>query len=181
MRGGDAHAVGELLVAWLPEMERFIRLSMPRALAHRDSISDVTQSLVGDLLPEVGHADFEGPDAFRAWLRRCAMNKLRSRLRRLRTARRDVNRERALHDSPEDQLHAAATGPSAAARRAEREEHLERALDQLPEEQREAVILVRLLGIGHAEAATMLGKTEAANRKALQRGLQRLSKLLPDV
>lgn len=51
---------------------------------------------------------------------------------------------------------------------------LQKHLDRLPAAQREAVLAVRVGGLSYAQAAAALGKTEAATRQNVHRGLARL-------
>ncbi len=182
-QNGDPHALRELLVAHLPELQVFIRFNAGPDLAAKESVSDLTQSLVGDLLPELPRARFDDLPAFRAWLRRAALNKIIDKQRRYRAACRDQRREAELSASTADDAEIAAalqriSTPSQAATRDEDRQALIRALDRLPPDQRLVVTTVRLLGHSHKDAADLLGKSEQASRQLLSRGMATLSRVL---
>ena len=177
--GGDAAALNQLLARHVPEVEAFIRYRMPPALATRESVSDLTQSLVGDLIPELPKTEFANEAAFHGWLRACALNKIRERLRFWRAERRD-GVERAMHDIGPDPLPGRATSPSEALRRSESEERLHEALEKLPEDQRDLVVMVKLCGVSYEEAAEAMDRSPSACRKVVSRAMVKLSSLLPD-
>ena len=184
-QAGDTAALQELLLAHLPELQVFIRFNAGAELAARESVSDLTQSLVGDLLPELPRARFADLAGFRAWLRRAALHKVIDKQRLHRAARRDSRREVGLSASRADEAEIAAalaqiSTPSQTAVREEERRELIRALDRLPHDQRVAVTVVRLLGQPHKEAADLLGKSEAASRQILSRGLATLSRILAE-
>lgn len=177
---GDADAAGELLVEHVSEVESFIRFNLPRSLATRESVSDLTQSVVSDLLPEFEGTDFPSPEAFKGWLRRCALNKIRMRLRHWRAQQRDPDRARPMHDIEVQPFAASQTSPSQAAHRVEVGAALHDALQELSVDQREVVVLVKLMGLSHLEAGRAIGKSTESSRQLLARGLRRLSEILPD-
>ena len=59
-------------------------------------------------------------------------------------------------------------------------ERLEAAFAELPPAWREVIVLVRLSGLSHAEAARRLGRSEASTRTLLSRALARLATRLED-
>jgi RNA polymerase sigma-70 factor (ECF subfamily) len=122
-----------------------------------------------------------------AWLRRALANNLRDELRKLRTAGRDVGRERSLeaaleHSSArlEGWLAAEQSSPSGRAERSEDFLRLAAALAALPEDQRRAVELHHLQGRPLAEVAAELGRSKGAVAQLLFRGLKKLRGLLGD-
>ena len=76
--------------------------------------------------------------------------------------------------------YARVTGPADRALRAEEVARLEAAIDRLPDEQREAITLVHLAGLPHADVAERLDKTDGALRQLLYRAKARLAVLLDD-
>lgn len=180
IRERDPEALEALLVDHVDRLHSFLRYHMPPRLATKESVSDLTQSVVGDVLPSLKDATFEDEAAFQGWLYTCALNKVRERGRHWTTEKRDQDRSTPLHDVGEDGLDAAATAPSEAARRVEAGEALHEAIAQLSEDERTVVVLVRLEGLPHAFAAEVLGRSPSACRKLLARALSRLSGLLPE-
>lgn len=179
-RDGDPSALADLLAAHAGDIESFIRSHMPRALVTKESVGDLTQSLVGDLLPEISRASFDNQAAFRGWLRQCARNKIRERLRHWNAGRRDHGRDCAMQDVGEECLCVDQTTPSEAAQREESNCALHGALEKLTEEQRRLVVLVKFEGRSYAEASAVLGRSPAACRKMMARTLSTLAGLLPD-
>ncbi len=180
---GDVAALRTLLAAHLPELSVFVRLNVGRDVLARESVSDVTQSVAADLLPELGRESFADRAGFRAWLRRAALNKIIDKQRHHRAGKRDVHREAGVSPSVAGDFDLAAavralSTPSAQAMRAEDARILERALERLPEDQRQAVTMARLLGMPHSEIAAALGRTEPASRMLLRRGMVNLAREL---
>lgn len=120
-----------------------------------------------------------------AWLRGALAHNLADEIRKLRTDKRDVHRERALQAAFDDSsahLEAwLAADQSSPSQRASREEELSRlcsALAELGEEQRQAVALKHLEGWSVAAIAAEMGRSETAVGGLLRRGMTRLRELL---
>ena len=69
---------------------------------------------------------------------------------------------------------ASVVSPSRRLRREERLKRLERALARLSDDQREVIRLARIDGLSAPEIAARTGRTEAAVRQSLSRGLRAL-------
>jgi RNA polymerase sigma-70 factor (ECF subfamily) len=180
---GDAAALQEMLQAHLPELNVFVRLNMGEHLRARESVSDVTQSLVGDLLPLLATERFADLGGFRAWLRRAALNKIVDKHRFHTAQQRGGERRAEVTPSVAEELDLlrclrALPTPSQAAIDEERAERLERALQRLPEDQRQVVSMKQLCGLSHQEIAAVLGRSEPACRMLLRRGMVRLAREL---
>jgi len=122
-----------------------------------------------------------------AWLRRILANNLADEIRKLRTGKRDLNRERSLEASLEqssNQLQAwladRQCSPSGSALRQEQTLHLTAALAKLPDAQREALILRHLRGMSLAQIADHFDRSHAAVAGLIKRGLQKLRSQLRD-
>lgn len=120
-----------------------------------------------------------------AWLRRALANNLADALRKLRTARRDVGRERSLEQDLEQSsqrvdawLAAEQSSPSQQAMHHERSLRLAEALAALPENQRRAVELKHLNGLSLVETAAQLGCSTSAVVGLLHRGVEKLRVLM---
>ena len=107
------------------------------------------------------------PDKALAYLRVCVVNGSRSRLRRLRTARRHTE------PSPPD-------APSAEELTAERQEHADvyAALGRLPGRQRQVIVLRYYGELSEAEIASTLGISTGAVKSHAHRGIAALEKAL---
>jgi RNA polymerase sigma-70 factor (ECF subfamily) len=120
-----------------------------------------------------------------ARLRRILANNLGDEIRKLTTAKRDVNREQSLEAALdassarlEGWLAADNSSPSAHLEREEQALRLARALAELPEAQREALVLQHWHGCSLAEIAQQLDRTPAAVAGLLKRGLAQLRNVL---
>jgi RNA polymerase sigma-70 factor (ECF subfamily) len=182
---GDRRAFDSLFARNLPRLEAFVRRN-GGAAAPRDSVSDLVQSICREALQDLGDFDYRGEEAFRSWLFRRAAHKIVDRLRYHHRARRDLRREVApdatgpgTRDGERLQPAHELT-PSRHASAREQLARLERMLTRLPEHQREAIGLVRVLGLDYATVAARMGRSEAAVRNLVARGLATIAGLLED-
>jgi len=178
---GDAAARGELLDRHVARLRSFVRRRLGARLAARESSRDVVQSVLREAVTGLDGFSASEPPAssgFWRWLARTAENKLASRGRFWSRQRRDAaHEEPAEADGLQDPD---PSSPSQAAIAREELERLERAFAELPPAWREVIVLVRLSGLSHAEAARRLGRTEASTRTLLSRALARLATRLED-
>ncbi len=182
---GDALAVDSLIERHLPGLRAFIRIKAGELVRGQESCSDLVQSVCREVLEGAGRFDYRGEAAFRQWLFTTALRKIVARQRHHCAEKRDVRRERIVSPvesaSRDRALLDAYTGlhtPSRLAAAREEVERVEGAIARLPEEYREVICLSRLMGLGHAEIAAQLGRSEGAVRVLLHRALARLSRLL---
>jgi RNA polymerase sigma-70 factor (ECF subfamily) len=120
-----------------------------------------------------------------AWLRRALANNLADALRKLRTAKRDIGREKSLEQALEqssgrvaDWLAAEQSTPSEQAMHHEQSLQLAEALATLPENQRRAIEMKHLNGLSLVETAQQLECSTASVVGLLHRGVQRLRELM---
>lgn len=172
---GDGDALDALVARHLPMLRAYVRLNTPRDLRARESCSDLVQSVCREVIAQREEFDYRGPEAFRAWLFRWALHKIKDRAKYYRAQRRAAGRERALQDGGElGALYASLGTPSAAAIAHEHAELLERAFDNLADEDRQVIALCRIAGMSREEAAEVMGKSVTAVRTHLSRALVRL-------
>jgi RNA polymerase sigma-70 factor (ECF subfamily) len=176
------------------ELERFreflsllARLQIDSRLQGKVDLSGVVQQTLWEL-----HQSFDRFQAWddtqrAAWLRKILAHNLTDEMRKLHTARRDVAREQPLEALLERSsarleawVAADQTSPSQRAVRQEQFLQLAEALAQLPADQRTAVELHHLRGIGVAEVARQMGRTDGAVGALLVRGLKKLRVLLQE-
>lgn len=119
------------------------------------------------------------------WLRRVFANNLLDEIRKFRTQRRDVDRERSIQKSLEnsasrvnDWLAAEQSSPSRKLMRSEDSVRLAKALACLTPEQREAIELHHLKGLALEEIGQRMGRNKGAVAGLIFRGKQRLQELL---
>ncbi len=122
-----------------------------------------------------------------AWLRRILANNMTDEIRKLRTGKRDVSRERSLEAAFEQSsarlqswLATDQPSPSGHALREEQAIRLSDALAKLPEAQREALVLRHFQDWSLAQIAEHLRRSHAAVAGLLKRGLQQLRNRLAD-
>src|SRR5207244_2066761 len=75
------------------------RLQVDARLQGKLDLSGVVQQTLLEAFQAVGQLQERSPDEKAAWLRRALANNLADEIRRLRTDKRDVNRERTLEDA----------------------------------------------------------------------------------
>lgn len=175
---GDREALSDLFARNLPILEAFLRLRTGRAIAARESVRDLAQSVCREAIAELDQFEFRGEKEFRNWLFLKAGNKLLKKARFHHQERRDPRREVELGQDDAQQLqqvYASVLTPSHCADAREEVAAVEAAIQGLPEAQREAVTMTRLLGMSYAQAATELACTESAVRGLVARGLARVA------
>lgn len=157
----------------------------PVLLAKVDLSGVVQQTLLEAFQAQQERAG--NPDLKAAWLRQILANNLRDEVRKLRSAGRDVTRERSLEaglDASSARLEAWLAAPhSSPSQRAQANEQavrLAEALAGLPEAQREALVLQHWHDWSLAQIADHLGRTPSAVAGLLHRGLQQLRKALEE-
>lgn len=162
-------------------------LQMDQRLQGKIDLSGVVQQTMLEAYQALPKYDVQDGDNLAAWLRRILANNLTDEIRKLKTEKRDLSRERSLEEAMETSscrirdLHAGSqSSPSGNIRRQELALQLASALAKLPDAQREALILRHFHGKSLAQIAQHLGRTHAAVAGLLKRGLQQLRNQLPD-
>lgn len=186
-RSGDARAREELAGRLIPFVHAAVRLRMDKALRAREGVSDVVNSVVGDLLTRLQDFRFgRREDEFRRWAATAVMRKLLMRKRHLLAGKRDARRDAAPGragdgEDFEDLLASyAASGlptPSQVASARESVERFEAAFDRLPEDYRQVILLARVEKLPHQEIAARMGRTESATRNLLARAIAMLTRM----
>jgi len=184
----DAAAEQHLWERHREPLRRLIDLRMGRRLGRRIDASDVVQEVLlraSRRLPEY----LRDPSLpFHLWLRRIARDQIVDAQRRHRgAARRGLDRERPLVASAfadrssldlAAQLRDPEPTPAAAALRIELRHRFREALDRLDEADREILVLRHFEHLSNAEAARLLGLSEAAAGMRHLRALRRLRAVL---
>ena len=172
---GDGAALEALVKKHLPMLRAYVRLNVPGDVRARESCSDLVQSVCREVIQKRDEFDYRGPEAFRAWLFRWALHKIKDRAKYYRAEKRAAGREAELQDGDAVRaLYASLGTPSAAAIAHEQAELLERAFDKLADDDRQVIALCRIAGMPREEAAAEMGKSVAAVRTQLSRALVRL-------
>src|SRR5262245_54049579 len=186
--GGDREAAGELFARHRDRLRRMVELRMDHRLKGRLDASDVLQEAYLEFSRSL--ADYLGdPRApLFLWLRHLTERKLQGLHRehlgtKMRDARREVSLGRgglpqASSVSLAAQLLGRFTTPSQAAVRAELQLRIQEALNDMDATDREVLALRHFEQLSNAEAAQVLGLSEAAASARFVRALRRLKEIL---
>jgi RNA polymerase sigma-70 factor (ECF subfamily) len=161
------------------------QLQFDRRLQGKIDLSGVVQQTMLEAYQAFAKHKPPHADHVAAWLRQILANNLADEIRKLRSGKRDVSRERSLDVALEQSsnrlgkwLAANQSSPSGHARRQEQALRLSVALGKLPDAQREALVMRHFRGWSLAQIAEQLGRSHAAVAGLLKRGLQQLRILL---
>ena len=172
LAAGDRSVLEELLADQLPALQAYLRLRCDPRLSARESVADLAQSVCREALEHAERFRFPDEQGFRRWLFTTASRKLRDRQDFHFAQRRDAGRE--VDPKALSAVYGTLLSPSAVLSAREDLERVERAFAALPEEYREVITLQRIAGLGHAEIAEHMGRSEGAVRMLLHRALARL-------
>jgi RNA polymerase sigma-70 factor, ECF subfamily len=168
-------------------LELLVRLQLDQRLLSKIDLSGVVQQTMLEASQAASDRKSQDPDRFAAWLRRILANNLGDEVRKLKTGKRDLTRERSLEDSLEQSskrlemwLADGQSSPSVRAQRHERTLELSAALAKLPDAQREALVMRYFQDLSLAEIARSLGRSQSAVAGLLKRGLRQLRSQLED-
>ncbi|MFK7739039.1 MAG: RNA polymerase sigma factor [Planctomycetota bacterium] len=175
----DANSIEGLFARNLPMLVAYLRARVGRALAERESVHDLAQSVCREVLTDRAQLEFDNDESFRAYLFLQASRKIIDRSRYHRAAMRNAGQaNQSLEDNDSSGLLATCmqlVTPSRAAASREQLSRVEAAIQELPERQSEAVMLSRIAGISYAEIARQMQSTEASVRGLTARGLATLA------
>lgn len=164
-------------------LRRFLEARTPSWFRHRESVSDLEQTIWRQVLRVIADLDLHSDTTVKEWLLTTARNKLVDRVRFHRRECRDVRREERSRTGGRSGG-ASQVGHSWSPSRVlvGREELLrfERCLAKLADDERTVVRLCRLEGLSAAAAGQVLGRGEGATRALLSRALARLSTWLAE-
>ena len=157
------------------------QLQIDPLLKGKIDLSGVVQQTMLEAYRALPQYEVENADHMAAWLRRILANNLADEIRKLKTGKRDVTRERSLEAALEQSsnrleawLAADQSSPSGRVVRKEQALRLSQAMAQLSEAQREALVLRHFHDWSLAQIAEYLRRSHAAVAGLLKRGLQQL-------
>ena len=169
-------AARDALLRWSMEpLQGYVRRRMGGLLRSLESSADLAQSVCAEVLTDLSRFESDHGEGFRGWLMTCAERKILKRCRFHRQEKRDARLREPQPDVALSARPAGGESPSQQAMLVEEIERLESALDQLPPDYREVIVLTRLVGCTHEEAAERMQKTVAATWSLLSRALARLA------
>ena len=181
-KAGDRDALEELFARYGPRVRTVVRFEA--ASADPSAIEDLVQESLLKAFERIDQFEAAGPDSFRHWIARIAVNQVRDRYRHDRRAKRGGGRVRTFSDAFSSGMGRAVPGsrmptPSEVASGHEAEEELRAALEQLSARHREVILQRDFLGRSHDEIAAELGYRSAVPVRALyHRARARLQALL---
>lgn len=171
---GGLDAIEVLLVRHLAGLRSYVRLRAGANVLAREAESDIVQSVCRELLTHEGRFRYGGEAGFRHWLYTTALRKIVDHDKHHTAQRRDVRREEVAASSP-GLPDAAFASPSGVAVGREEIGRVAAALDRLEPDAREVILLSRVVGLGRADVAAEMGRTEDSIRNLLHRSLARLA------
>lgn len=177
--GGDRNALDRLLERDLPWVRAFVTPRLGDLLRSRGDVDDYVQEAAIQAIQYVPRFLMSDRDQFRALLARITENVLRDNVQRLKTRKRDVDRERAAAsdsmldlDPPE----LTRTRPSQAASRNEEGQWVRLAIEFLDADDRMLLLWREWEQKSFADIAEQLGISEDAARMRFTRTLPKLAR-----
>jgi RNA polymerase sigma-70 factor (ECF subfamily) len=190
-RGGDPSALNELFARHRERLRRMVQMRLDWRLQGRVDASDVIQEAYLEAARRLEDYLRQPDMPLFLWLRFLVGERLLVlRRQHLGAQKRDAGREVSLYRAALPEASSAAlaaqllgkqTSPSEAVVRAEQLLRLQEAINRLDELDREVLSLRHFEQLSRAEAAQVLGITEAAAAKRYIRALKRLKETLADM
>lgn len=157
------------------------RLQLDSRLQGKVDLSGIVQETLLEAHKAAEQLDSLPEDELIRWLRRVLANNLADVIRKLKTEKRNVDRERSLEDALqassvqiESWLAAESSSPSLKLIKQEEAVKLANCLEQLSENQRTAIELRHFRGMSLIEVADAMGCSKSAVVGLLHRGVQKL-------
>lgn len=184
-RGGDAKALGELLVAVRKYLVFIAKRRLPSDLGPHFAPSDLAQETAVEA--HVAFGGFKGSTVpeFLTWIRVILLNNVTDAVRRSRSYDRAVARaalRASAPDLPADERHRSPTVPGrpaeASAIRRDEARFVEEILSSLSADSREVVRLRYWDGLTFPDIGRRLGRSENAVRKTWHRAISRLQEAI---
>jgi RNA polymerase sigma-70 factor (ECF subfamily) len=166
---------------------QFRQLQLDPRFQRRFDASDLVQDAVLQALQNIDQFRGKSEGERVKWLQMIFRNKAIDKIREAKAGKADVRRDQSMDDAFAESsarwdkvLGNDDCRPDDEAERREFLLRLAAAMETLAEDQRDAVLLVQLMGTKMADAAVQLNRTEKSVSGLVRRGLEKLSKLLPD-
>ncbi|MFO0958021.1 MAG: sigma-70 family RNA polymerase sigma factor [Isosphaeraceae bacterium] len=180
---GDGEAMDRLFSRHRDALRRVVSRRLDAGLRARIDPSDVVQEAQIEAFRRLPEYLGRRPMPFRHWLLRTTVERLLKLRRHASAARRDIGRERSLHDGSStprtgEALADALPTPSQQVAARDLEVRLHGWLERLGEVDREILSLRAFDGLTHEEAAQRLGIEPAAARKRYGRALLKLRAMM---
>ncbi len=184
-RAGDEDALSQLLSMYGNYLQILARTQVNAVLQLRIAPSDLVQETLLEACQNFGGFEGQSERELLSWLRKILVRTVTDQARRHQAQKRDVRRQRSLHDllersslSVERALAADITSPSQRASNREQAVILADALARLPDDYREVIILRHLQGLKFEDVAGRMGRSSGAVRMMWPRALEQLRREL---
>ena len=181
---GDVEALGELFTRYNGLMVETARRRLGAKLRSKEEADDLAQTTFREATRDFQQYEYRGEDSLLRWLMRILNNKIRDKAEYYGARKRDMTRERAIEDRPEESrpgYREPASPDLSVTRVAQRNEEfaiLREALEDLSPEHRQAITLVFFQGLTLRKAGEQMGgRSEDAVRMMLRRAESRLREL----
>lgn len=181
-RDGSADALGTLLASYVPYLTLLARLQIGRRIQGKVDPGDVVQDACLDAHRQIKGFRGTSEPEFLGWLRVILSGRIAMVLRHyLGTKGRDANLEREI-SAGVDESNAALGGglaangstPSQHVSKREQAVILAEALERLPADYRDVIVLRQIEGLGFADVAARMKRSEDSVQKLWVRGLAAL-------
>lgn len=187
--GGDAVAVQLLLVRHHAALVTHLQWRLPAALSGAVSVEDLCQETYIAAMRKLASVRPVGDGGFYAWLRTIADRKLTDAIRAAKAAKRGGGKRVAEPIGAEatsmvallELLAVDERTPSQSMARREVVQHVQVALEGLDGDYREALRLRYVAGLGVAEVAQRMNRSEGAVKMLCNRALKQLGEQLGDL
>ena len=174
-RNGAAVRIGELLETCRPYLLAIALAELPTELHGKLGASDIVQETLVRGMQGFGEFQGRSSEELARWLRKILLNHLANEVKRYRTEKRQVDRERPADSKLAD---ARQPSPSGAALSREEWDRLASAIARLPEEMQRVIHWRHRDNLSFAEIGERLGKSEDAAGKVWAKALERLQREL---
>ncbi|MCA9320926.1 MAG: sigma-70 family RNA polymerase sigma factor [Planctomycetes bacterium] len=178
-QGGDEAALATLIERYRERIKGLVRHRLGDGLRHHLDSSDIVQSVCFDAMRGIEALEQQDEEGLVHWLARVTENTIRDRYRYFDAGKRKSPVAPPDADLPTvSRCEGEVPTPSRVVGRLEQMDALLSALERIPEDYRRIIVLTRIEGKSHDEAAAIMGRTSKAARMLLARARARLLEAL---
>ena len=188
LASGDRQALELLLDRNRDRLKRMLLVRLTPDLAARMDASDIIQEAFLQAAINADNYEHHPDRSFYLWIRKIAENKLLEAHRRhVGAAKRDLHRERHLHDSPGSIssaslaglfLASSGSGPLSKVMRAEARQMIQRALSEMGDVDREVLVLRHFEQLSLSEVGDVLELSKSGAAKRYRAAVERLRSVI---
>ncbi|HJM40096.1 MAG: sigma-70 family RNA polymerase sigma factor [Planctomycetota bacterium] len=178
---GDSNAAERLWSRYYDKLVPAVRIRLGQKLRSKVETLDIVQNVFLEAVSTAENKEFRSEGHFRAWLNRLVENRIRKSARDFGRQKRDSSKERPLMNTTGEErttLRHEGPRPISIVEEFDELERMEKSMGLLPDEVRELLVMRFFDEMTYAEIGEALGRTEEASRKAVNRGVEMLSKTM---